>query len=139
VNNNNFESFIRWQAITRDQLSSVTSLVLGLATGMLAFNSSLLLESKFSCLVSFYCGLAATLFFMLSISLALCCAVTRLHDFRITTQIAKYPVSGNASENRNAVSSLGKTSWRLFWAQLWCFGLGGLSETLAITFQIFHY
>src|SRR5688500_7517518 len=41
-----YERFAKWQGITREQLGATSNLLLGLATGLLAFTTVLLLEKK---------------------------------------------------------------------------------------------
>lgn len=124
----NRDSFIRWQSVTREYFSSTSNLVLGLATGLLAFLVSGVAHSKSTntnmCLLVVDIG--TMLLLAASVGLAIWCAINRLRDFRATAQIARSrfkdePVSSDA---RLEVKVLGQLSWRLFWWQLVLFGFG---------------
>lgn len=132
------ESFVRWQSITRDYFSSVSNLVLGLSTGILAFLVSGLIDAQpaSSCLL--FIATSAMVFLAISISLAVWCAINRLRDFRATTQIARSrwkdePVS---SSDRQETKALGNLSWRLFWWQLVLFGLGASGVAITVIVQM---
>ncbi len=132
------ESFVRWQSVTRAHLGSTMNLVLGLATGLLAFQSALLLDGKLSAPCSFGFGLLALFFLAFSVALALWCAVTRLSDFRLTAQIARRREQGESdfSSEREESRSCGKLTWRLFRGQLWLFGLGAGAAALSVLIQV---
>lgn len=130
---NDIESFVHWQTVTRDHFSSVSNLVLGLATGLLAFVVSgfpfLQLTSK--CLL--FVSTGSMLFLAASIGLAVWCAINRLRDFRATAQIARSRSKGESvsPDARYNTKVLGRLSWRLFWWQLilFVFGATGVSIT----------
>lgn len=132
------DSFIRWQKVTREHLGGLINLVLGLATGLLAFESTLLLEKKFTAPGAFDFGLSAVVLLSASIGFALWCAVNRLSDFRLTTQIALGREKGatDLEEKRKESRLLGKTTWRLLKAQLWLFGLGAANGAVAVLLQL---
>lgn len=128
------ESFVRWQGVTRDYFSSVSNLVLGLSTGLLAFLvsglDSLQLTSK--CFV--FVGVASAVLLATSIALAVWCAINRLRDFRATTKIARSRWKGEAADPADRLDSkaVGQLSWRLFWWQLVLFGLGSVGAALTV-------
>lgn len=132
------ESFIRWQEISRSQLSAVSSLLLTLATALLAFNSALLLDEKISNCYGFWFAIAALFSLSLSVVSALWCAINRLRDFRMTAQIARSKVSDGLGNDalRNQSREAGRFTWCLFWAQTWLFGLGTGCGAIAVLIQI---
>lgn len=134
------KSFVRWQAITREHLSSTSNLVLGLATGLLAFQSTLLLDHKLAVPCSFVFGVLSLAFLGGSVGFALWCAINRLRDFRLTAQIAHRRSNGENDLNseREEAKSLGKTTWHLFRAQIWALGIGVVAEVISIAVQLFQ-
>ncbi|MCH8492741.1 MAG: hypothetical protein LAT53_05850 [Idiomarina sp.] len=132
------ESFVRWQSITRDYFSSVSNLVLGLSTGILAFLVSGLVDAQPANKCLLLIATSAMVFLSISISLAVWCAINRLRDFRATTQIARSrwkdePVS---SRDRQETKALGNLSWHLFWWQLVLFGFGAGGVAIAVIVQM---
>lgn len=132
------DSFVRWQKVTREHLGGLINLVLGLAAGLLAFESMLLLEGKFTAPCAFGLGLLAVVMLSASVGFALWCAVNRLSDFRLTTQIARGKEKGatDIEEKREESRLLGKTTWRLLKVQLWLFGLGAAAGAVAVLLQV---
>ncbi|MHB1245569.1 MAG: hypothetical protein ACYCZH_03950 [Sulfuriferula sp.] len=135
---NESDSSVRWQEVTREHLGGLINLVLGLAAGLLAFESTLLLERKFTAPCAFGLGLLAVVMLSVSVGFALWCAVNRLSDFRLTTQIARGKEKGatDLEEKRDESRLLGKTTWRLLKAQLWLFGLGAAAGAVAVLLQV---
>ncbi|MGE8218488.1 MAG: hypothetical protein ACN6OU_01895 [Stenotrophomonas acidaminiphila] len=128
------ESFVRWQTVTRDYFSKVSNLVLGLATGLLAFLVSGLTSSLPIAKCLLIVGTVSLALLALSVALAVWCAINRLRDFRATAQIARSrsknePVLPDA---RQESEIMGQLSWLLFWWQLVLFGLGagGVAVTI---------
>jgi hypothetical protein len=119
-------SFVRWQAVTRDYFSSVSNLVLGLATGMIAFLVSGLAASQPESKCLLVLGAISLVLLTASVALAIWCAINRLRDFRATAQIARQRWKGEQalSEARQESKIIGQFSWRLFWWQLVLFGFG---------------
>jgi len=134
----NKDSFVRWQTATRDHFSSVANLVLALATGLLAFQSTLLLEHKLSSCCAFGFAIASQCFLSASVAFALWCSINRLRDFRLTTQIARRRQRGETGlqESRDESKSLGNFTWGLFWFQVALFGLGAGCSALAVVIQV---
>lgn len=134
------ESFIRWQEITRNHFSSVANLILALATGLLAFQSTLLLEHKLSVPCAFWLATASLIFLATSVAIALWCLVNRLRDFRLTAQIARRREKGETElqEFREKSKSLGKFTWGLFWFQVALFGLGAGCCAVAVVIQVWQ-
>lgn len=136
---NNNDSFIRWQQISREHLSSVTNLIMALATGLLAFQSSVLLDYKFTLSLSHNLAISSLIFLAICVSLSLWCSVNRLRDFRLTTKIAieRDKQHFSIAEFRKKTSLLGALTWKLFWLQLVFFGLGAATSAISVIFQVF--
>lgn len=121
--------YARWQSQAIAQLSFAINLLLGLSVGALGFVVALLRDTAFTP-SRFY----ATLFLAASVLLGIATAcglgavVTRLLDFRYTTQkIRKMQTGGSSAETDELYSdarALGSATWRLFWALAVCFVLG---------------
>jgi hypothetical protein len=140
VANKENDSFVRWQGITREQFSATTNLVLGLGTGLLAFESTLLLDKKLEAACSVSLGVASLLLLFVSVAIGLFCAVNRLSDFRLTAQITKNSSEENkkVEEMRKRAGAMGTWTWRLFWAQLAFFGFGAVASASAVLFQLWR-
>jgi len=140
TDDNNYERFAKWQNITREQLGATSNLVLGLATGLLAFTTALLLQQKSSissCALGF--TTAGSSFLALSVALALWCATNRLKDFRLTAKIANPKHAGSAAlldEWREESKRLGEFTWNLFRGQLWSFALGAGGVSISLVIQL---
>lgn len=136
---NDYERFVRWQGITREQLGATSNLVLGLATGLLAFTTALLLDKRLatSCAIGF--GVTASILLGLSVVLALWCATNRLTDFRLTAKIANPKNSSDLQlENwREESRRLGDKTWNIFRGELWSFALGSGATGVGIFVQLF--
>ncbi|MBK8163427.1 MAG: hypothetical protein IPK65_09860 [Gammaproteobacteria bacterium] len=136
---NGYYRFARWQGITREQLGATSNLVLGLATGLLAFTTLLLLDEKLVTTFALDSGITACFFLVMSVVLALWCAINRLTDFRVTTKIAN-PKNSNdprLEEWREESRCLGEMTWGIFRGQLWSFALGSVAVGIGIFIQIF--
>jgi hypothetical protein len=115
----------------------VANLVLGLATGLLAFQVTLLLDHKLSVACSRGFGTSAVVLLGLSIAFAIWCALNRLAEFRLTAQIARRREKGEESvAERDETELLGKTTWILFRAQLWAFSIGTAALTGGVLLQL---
>lgn len=127
------KSFVRWQGITRDYFTALSNLVLGLATGLLAFlQASLFSQPTTRCISAI--GTVSLIFLGASVSIAIWCAVNRLRDFRATAKIARARSKSEPIqlESRLETKVMGELSWRLFWWQLvlFAFGAAGVSITV---------
>lgn len=128
ADSDDYERFARWQNITREQLGATSNLILGLATGLLAFASALLLQQKSGislCVIG--SSAVGCILLALSVALALWCATNRLKDFRLTAKIANPKHNGSAAildEWRGESKCLGELTWKIFHGQIWCFALG---------------
>ncbi|OOF20746.1 hypothetical protein [Salinivibrio sp. IB872] len=132
------ESFIRWQSVTRDYFSSASNLVLGLSTGLLGFLVSGLIGAQPASRCLLIIATCAMNLLAISIGLAVWCAINRLRDFRATTQIARcrYKNEPVSSCDRQETKALGNLSWRLFWWQLFLFGIGAGGVAITIIVQM---
>jgi hypothetical protein len=106
----NREAMVRWQDIAREQRSSVNSLFLTYAAGLLAFQASILLDGANSkidrpCIFEIAGGAAA-------LSLMVGCAVVlvRLRNFRLTARLARCRFK---REEQSKIEELRKSSGRL--------------------------
>lgn len=135
---NGYERFAKWQGVTREQLGATSNLILGLATGLLAFTTVLLLEKKLVAPCAFGFGIAAYIFLGLSVVLALWCATNRLTDFRLTAKIANPKNNANPQlkEFQEESKRLGDLTWNIFRGQLWCFALGSGAAGASIVIQL---
>jgi len=128
------ESFVRWQGITRDYFSSVSNLVLGLSTGLLAFLVSGLVPHQATSKCLLFVGTASVVLLAASVALAVWCAINRLRDFRATTQIARSRWMDEPMSVKERLESraVGQLSWRLFWWQLVLFSFGAAGSAVTV-------
>lgn len=133
---NDHESFIRWQAVTRNHFSSVSNLILGLATGLLGFLVSGFASPQPSTKCLLVVNTISLVLLALSVALAVWCAINRLRDFRTTAQIARSRSKNKDIflDDRENLKIIGQLSWRLFWWQLVLFGFGasGIAFSLVV-------
>jgi len=132
------ESFVRWQGITRDYFSSVSNLVLGLSTGLLAFLVSGLASPQPNLESFSVLGALSAALLALSVAVAVWCAINRLRDFRATARIARLRWRGGSADPSERIDStvVGRLSCRLFWWQLVLFGLGSAGTSLALVMRL---
>lgn len=135
---NGFERFAKWQGVTREQLGFTSNLVLGLATGLLAFTTLLLLDKKLVAPCAFGFSIVACFLLAISVGLALWCATNRLTDFRLTAKIAhpKYSGDKQLDEWREESGRLGERTWSIFRGQLWSFAFGSGAAGVGIFIQL---
>jgi hypothetical protein len=87
---NTKESFIRWQGRSIQQMGFFNNLLLGLATGLLAFQTQLAFNQKVSLVPCEIVVLVTSILVLFaSILVGGSLAWNRLNDFRITAQIAR--------------------------------------------------
>lgn len=136
------DSFIRWQAITLNQLTYAVNLILTLSVATLGFSMSLLRDKDFTpeghsrCLF-----VLATFLILLSIAFGIWCVINRLRDFRTTTEVARMREDKKSAEEiaplRILYDTLGRRTWWLFWTQIVLFGFSIVFYTLCILYS-FH-
>jgi hypothetical protein len=130
------DSFIRWQHLAVQQLGGVNNLLIGLATGAIAFECRYALDPVQKLISYEILLLSASLFFLTcSVGLGLCTAWNRLVDCRKTARIArlrgKYPQSRRLDKLRKEVKRLGKRTWHLLRCESICFATGLLLLLIA--------
>lgn len=132
------ESFVRWQTITREYFSSVSNLILGLATGLLAFLVSGLTSSLPATKCLLIIGTGSLGLLAASVIFAVWCAINRLRDFRGTAQIARARSKGEPvpAGARQESKIMGQLSWLLFWWQLVLFGFGAVGVAITVATQL---
>lgn len=125
----NKESFVRWQSITISQLSYIVNLILGLSIASLGFQVSILLDESLKTNSWQGCIFIISILSLLaSTFLGIYCTINRLRDFRATKKVARMREQ-NKSDNeirphRDLSNKLGERTWKIFWFQIGCFGLG---------------
>src|SRR4030067_886813 len=136
---NGYERFAKGQGVTREQLGSTSNLVLGLATGLLAFATLVLLDKKRVASCAFGLGIAACFLLAITVVLALWCATNRLTDFRLTAKIANPKNSSNPQleEWREESRRPGGRTWTIFCGQLLSFALGSGAVGVGVFIQLF--
>ena len=124
------DAFIRWQGITLQQFSFVNNLLIGLSTGILAFqlnisfNSDIVFDTWSKCLF-----LSSVVVIFISLALGCLTAWNRLVDFRTTKVVARKRENKEPEgieELRRKYTVLGKRSWSFLKLQLIFFGFGSL-------------
>jgi hypothetical protein len=128
------ESFVRWQANAREQFSSVSNLVLGLSTGLLAFLTSGLVSPNTASTCMLIISVASLAALTGSIALGVWCSINRLRDFRATAQIARSRCNGDLveSEARADTKVIGNRSWQLFYCQVTLFVVGSVGLAISV-------
>ncbi|MFZ3058446.1 MAG: hypothetical protein WA102_01795 [Candidatus Methanoperedens sp.] len=126
------ESFIRWQGRTIKQLSFVNNLMIGLATGLLAFQTNLIFNYRATLLSSDkWLLLISILMVLFSLFFGCCAALNRLSSFQKTSHVARKREEGGKKregikEMRDLVKKLDGRTWLLLQVQIVLFALGGL-------------
>ena len=134
----NNDRFVRWQQITRQQVSGAINLILGLATGLVAFQARLLLDNKLGGACSKRLGIAAMTILGLSILFGIWCTLNRLADFRLTTRVTKLgdKPAEDAKALRGKARARGKKTWALFGAQLGVFAIGTVVTIVSVLAEL---
>ena len=126
-NEDNSDSFSRWQSVSVQQLGATTNLILGLATGLVALMFTFLLDEKHPLANAVCPVMLAIILLGISILSAIACSLTRLYDFRYTAQLARGKLQRESrQEKRACVKTLGRWTWVLLWVQILSFGLGAV-------------
>lgn len=136
-NNEPKSSFVRWQSTTIKQLTYSVNLILGLAVGVLGFQSTLLLKDKINPIAWQKYAFSISMFLLvLSVALGIWCGITRLRDFRATAKAAQMRGDGKSKDdiqpNRDLYKKLGEKTWVLFWWQVGTFGVGIFFSILGV-------
>jgi len=132
-------SFVRWQAITIEQLGYAVGLYLSLSTAALGLLLSLINSQSYNpdaWTMRFMDGAGVGL--IASLVLGGYCVVNRLQDFRLTSRIARKReqfvaegltperIQANLAELRAQTIKLGQRTWLLFELQIGTFAVGSL-------------
>ncbi|HHQ4902721.1 TPA: hypothetical protein ACSP3M_004018 [Aeromonas veronii] len=136
------ESFIRWQEVTRAQLTYAINLILSFAVATLGFQVSVLIAEGFPPFswekVSFS---FSTILIFLSIVQGIIAVICRLFSFRYTTKITRsrndYQKSEMVRQHRNISKCLDKHTWGLFLGQVGLFGIGIIMSMLSMFKKLF--
>ena len=140
------EKHVRWQEIRVTQFGYVNYLILTFAVGALVFIGSLLTDNQNgNSLRSWY--FVPLLAFSVSVVFGICCAVTRLLDFRGTAKVAKFyhdkqrgysnsskglETASKAESCHRCTEKFGDWSWGLLWCQIIFFGVGGIASLIVL-------
>jgi uncharacterized membrane protein len=132
---NTNESFIRWQGRSIQQMGFFNNLLLGLATGLLAFQTQLAFGQKMS-LVPSEIVVLVTSILVLFVSILVGCSLAwnRLNDFRLTAQVARKREKDEEEDIeklRRKSERLGNRTWNLIQWQAALFALGSLLLLIA--------
>lgn len=109
----------RWDSLRRDQFTSLTNLLISLATALIAFQSSSFLAPASGSVRSYDTTRLSVLLLACSVAFGVTCALARLWDYRLTARIVRGEI-----ELRSRADRYGKWSWRLLVGQLVFFCLG---------------
>lgn len=134
------ESFIRWQAILREQLTFANNLILTFAVASLGFVLTLLQNDPAKALCTLWAEFFAAIFLTASILFGIALVVNRLKDFRTSTRIAKQREAGandaQLETDRITAEQLGGRTWCLFWWQIATFTMGAAAAAIAVMLPI---
>jgi hypothetical protein len=136
MSTNRNESFVRWQGRSIEQLGFVNNLLIGLATGLLAFETQLAFDDKASLIAAEkYIAIASIILVFLSLAFGCFVSLNRLRSFHFTAKIARKREIGKREgieKLRADVQDLDKDTWKFLKYQTISFALGGLL-LLAVT------
>jgi len=128
MTDNENESFVRWQGRSIQQMGFANNLLVGLATGLLAFqiqiafNDEITLSTLERCL-----AILSLIFIFASLIVGCYLAWNRLQSFRTTAQVARKRETENhegISELRNKYKRLDQITWKCIRCQGVLFALG---------------
>lgn len=127
-------SFVRWQAITIDQLTYAINLVLGFSVATLGFQVTLLLRDTFTPIAWQKCAFSLSLLFLAaSVAFGIAIVINRLRAFRATMRAARAreekETESTIEGHRQLYRKLDGRTWCLFWWQIGTFA-GGISLTM---------
>ena len=134
----------RYEEARREHLGGAINLLFGLATAAAGFCIVHITDrdSEFSHPGSCY-FVSATAVFIVTVALCVLATWTRLRDFRLTARKLRRELRGaDATELQrlgDTTDSLGKWTWRLFYAQLVAFAIGVALLATALCYLYFHH
>lgn len=131
MSENNNESFVRWQGRAIQQMGFLNNLLIGLTTGLLAFQTQIAFDKDvaLSNCEKWFVILSLS-FLFLSLVLGLYLAWNRLNDFRLTAQVARKREKDDRegiSDKRQEYKVLGRRTWVCIWLQAITFAFGSLA------------
>ncbi len=125
------DRFVRWQEITRTQMSYAIGLLLGFAGATIGFGVNLLTTADLNSLplAERFIFFLAMVLLTLSMAPGLVAVGSRLTDFRKTTKLTnlrwKSPEkTSDIADLECETRCLGKWTWRLFYCQINLFSAG---------------
>lgn len=114
------EAYRRWEKIRIGQLGYTTNLILGLAVGVLAFETNMVVghAERFHA-GPWWLALPSILSAAVSVVLGLAAAINRLQDFRVTSKIYRETADPKKiKEEREKTFPIGERTWKLLHGQL---------------------
>ena len=127
------------------QLSYAISLILALSNAVIGFEVGLLLNPNFEpgAGVNRVTLFFSLIFLVVSIFCGVAAVITRLHDFRLTTRVAREKSKSANDEkkiqrDRERASTWGSITWFLFWVQVAVFSIGiffAVLRVLALAYE----
>jgi hypothetical protein len=137
---NSPESFIRWQAITRDQLSFSSNLILTLSVAALGYQLDLLNREPNPDKCHIGLGIVAAIALTASVLLGIGLVVNRLLDFKLTKDVARRRDRGasdaDLADDRAITDRRGKRTWCLFWWQTGTFAFGSFLTAATVMVNV---
>lgn len=112
----------RWDDIRREQFRSINTLLLTLATGLLAFQASPLIGEQRPTGCAYWVTVFSIVVLAGSVAAGIFCAWSRLNDARLTARVTRNP----ADELRHSADRAGKWSWFLLKLQMGFFLAGAV-------------
>ncbi len=135
------ESFVRWQGRTLQQFGFVNNLLIGLASGFMAFYTQLAFAQHDFTVVELSIVVVAIVGNGISLLSGCYLAWNRLRSFRVTTQVAydRESVDRDTAEItrlRSTYQTLDRRSWVFLRVQAGFFALGGLGLMVFVVVRL---
>lgn len=125
------ESFVRWQERSIEQLGFVNNLIMGLSTGLFAFQLKIIFDASLPATDNNrWIFELSIVFIFLSLLVGIFVAWNRLRSFRATAQIARSRETNqreSIDENREKTKKLDNLTWFLLSTQSLFFAFGVLA------------
>lgn len=140
MNQTDKESYVRWQQLTVSQFGNMNNLLITLGVALLAYYANLLIENKIKLGDSRFLMVWALIILLCSIGAGLACGLSRLVDFRATTQVIMKRSSNvkEANDFRTKSKRQGKISRAAFVVEVVLFALGTLVGIFSIYGQLYQ-
>jgi hypothetical protein len=138
MNQTDKESYVRWQQLTVSQFGNMNNLLITLGVALLAYYANLLIENKIRLGGSRFLMVWALVILLCSIGAGLACGLSRLADFRATTQVIIKRSSNvkEANDFRTKSKRQGKISRAAFIAEVVLFALGAVVGVAVVYWQL---